>query len=213
MMGGAAMGLYDRYIGPRIVSCLCSLEDVTEQRRLVLPKAHGVVLEVGIGSGLNLPHYDPSKVTRVIGVDPGEGFLALGKERCSSARVPLELIHAPAENIPLDDNLADTAVLTYTLCSVSNPEQALREIRRVLKPDGELIFCEHGKADDASVVRWQDRLNPIWNVLACGCNLNRDTAGLLAGAGFQIAEIERFYLPRTPKPVGFHCRGIASSGV
>ncbi len=103
-------------------------------------------------------------------------------------------------------------MLTYTLCSVSNPEQALREIRRVLKPDGTLIFCEHGKADSASVVRWQDRLNPIWNVLACGCNLNRDTVGLLAGAGFQIGEIERFYLPRTPKPVGFHCRGVASPG-
>ncbi|WP_424627377.1 class I SAM-dependent methyltransferase [Bradyrhizobium sp. SYSU BS000235] len=204
------MGFYDRYVGPRIVSCLCSLEDVTEQRRLVLPKAHGVVLEVGIGSGLNLPHYDPSKVKRVIGVDPGEGFLALGKERSNNARVPLELIQAPAEKIPLDDNIADTAVLTYTLCSVSDPQQALREIRRVLKPDGTLIFCEHGKADNASVIRWQDRLNPIWNVLACGCNLNRDTVGLLAGAGFQIGEIERFYLPRTPKPVGFHCRGVAS---
>lgn len=204
------MGFYDRYIGPRIVSALCSLKDVAEQRQIVLPQARGVVLEVGFGSGLNLPYYDKSKVTRVIGVDPGEGFLALSGGRMKDAKVPVELIRAPAEKIPLGDNIADTAVLTYTLCSVGDPVQALREIRRVLKPDGTLIFCEHGKADDASVVRWQDRLNPIWNKLACGCNLNSDTAALLKDAGFSLGTTERFYLPNAPRPIGFTCRGVAT---
>ncbi len=205
------MGFYGRHIGPRIVSALCSLEDITEQRRIVLPKAHGIVLEVGIGSGLNLPHYDPAKVVRVIGVDPGEGFVALGTRLWGNSPVPLQLIEAPAEKIPLEDNIADTAVLTYTLCSVSDPVAALREIRRVLKPGGMLLFCEHGKAEEASVVRWQDGLNPVWKVLACGCNLNRDTMALLTGAGFEIGAVDRFYLPHAPKPVAFHCRGVAGA--
>ncbi|MBI3699948.1 MAG: class I SAM-dependent methyltransferase [Afipia sp.] len=205
------MGFYDRYVGPRIVSALCSLKDVAEQRQFVLPQARGVVLEAGFGSGLNLPYYDSSKVTRVIGVDPGEGFLALADARVKDAKVPVELIRAPAEKIPLADHIADTAVLTYTLCSVGEPEKVLGEIRRVLKPDGLLIFCEHGRADDASVVRWQDRLNPIWKKLACGCNLNRDTAALLKDAGFSIGAMERFYLPNAPKPVGFTCRGVATA--
>jgi SAM-dependent methyltransferase len=204
------MGFYDRYIGPRIVSGLCSLKDVSEQRQLVLPQARGVVLEVGFGSGLNLPYYDSAKVTRVIGVDPGEGFLALADGRLKDSTVPVELIRAPAEKIPLADNVADTAVLTFTLCSVDDPAQALREIRRVLKPNGTLLFCEHGKADDASVVKWQDRLNPIWNKLACGCNLNRDMAALLKDAGFSIDAIDKFYLPNAPKPIMFLCRGVAS---
>ena len=203
------MGFYDRYIGPRIVSGLCSMADIVEQRQLALPQAHGVVLEAGFGSGLNLPYYDSSKVTRVIGVDPGEGFLALADGRLKDSRVPVELIRAPAEKIPLGDNIADTAVLTYTLCSVDDPVQTLREIRRVLKPNGMLIFCEHGRADDESVVRWQDRLNPMWKTLACGCNLNRDTAALLSEAGFTIDKIDRFYLDSAPKPLGFQCRGIA----
>lgn len=204
------MGFYGRHIGPRIVSAMCSMEEVTKQRRLVLPMAYGVVLEVGIGSGLNLPYYDPSRVVRVIGVDPGEGFVALGEKRWNSPPVPLQLIRAPAEKIPLDDRIADTAVLTYTLCSVTDPVAVLREIHRVLKPGGTLLFCEHGKAQEASVVRWQDRLNPIWQVMACGCNLNRDTMGLLTGAGFEIGAVDRFYVPHVPKPVGFHCRGVAS---
>lgn len=205
------MGLYSRYIGPRIITSLCGQDNVTEERRKVLPAARGTVVEIGIGPAHNLALYDPTKVERVIGVDPGTEFIALGEERWKDSPVPLQVIQAPAENIPLEDNIADTAVLTYTLCSVDDPAQALSEIRRVLKPDGKLLFLEHGRSNDASVAKWQDRLNGVWNLFSCGCQLNRDTAALLSAAGFRIESIERFYLPGEPKPMGFHCRGLASA--
>lgn len=203
------MGLYERYIGPRLINALCSQGNITEERRHVIPQAQGIVLEIGIGTGLNVPLYDPARVECVIGVDPGENFLALGTQRIAAARVPVTIMKAPAEAIPLDDDSVDTVVLTYTLCSVDDPAQALREMRRVLKPEGKLLFLEHGRADDANVARWQDRLNGMWRVIGCGCNLNRDTTGLLREAGFDIQAVERFYLEGSPRPVGFHCRGVA----
>ncbi|NWG24661.1 MAG: methyltransferase domain-containing protein [Pseudorhodoplanes sp.] len=205
------MGLYERYIGPRLINALCSQGNITEERRHVVPQAHGVVLEVGIGTGLNVHLYDPARVECVIGVDPGENFLRLGARCIAASRVPVTVLRAPAEAIPLDDNSVDTVVLTYTLCSVADPAQALREMRRVLKPEGRLLFLEHGRADDANVARWQDRLNGVWRIIGCGCNLNRDTTALLREAGFDIQAVERFYLDGSPRPVGFHCRGVATA--
>ena len=134
------MGFYARHIGPRFVSCLCSMEAIAAERERVVPQASGVVLEIGIGPGLNLPFYDPARVTRVIGVDPIAEFLELGRERRRSAPVPVEIVQAPAEALPLADASIDTAVITYTLCSVEDPVQALREVRRVLKPRGRVLF-------------------------------------------------------------------------
>lgn len=203
------MGFYARHIGPRFVSCLCSMEGITAEREKVVPQASGVVLEIGIGPGLNLPLYDPSRVTRVIGVDPIAGFLSLGHERHRRSPVPLEIIEAPAEALPLADDFIDTAVITYTLCSVEDPVQALREVRRVLKPKGRVLFLEHGLSSDAGVASWQRRLNPIWRKLAVGCNLTRPVEKLLDDAGFTIQRIESYYLDGAPRPVGFQCQGIA----
>ncbi len=203
------MGIYARHIGPRFVNCLCSADDIAAERRKVVPHASGIVLEIGIGPGLNLQFYDPARVERVIGVDPSASFLRLGRERHRASPVPLEIIQASAEALPLEDASVDTAVITYTLCSVDDPEQALREVRRVLTPEGRLLFLEHGLSDEPAVALWQHRLNPLWRRLAVGCNLNRPVAPLLEGAGFAIRSINRHYLDGAPRPVGFLCQGMA----
>ncbi len=203
------MGIYSRYIGPKLVSCLCSMDDITAERERVIPLASGVVLEIGMGPGLNLSLYNPLAVTKVIGVDPNEAFLHLGEARRRKSRVPLEILHAPAEALPLTDCTVDTAVITYTLCSVDDPDRALREVRRVLKPDGRVLFLEHGLSPEEHVARWQRRLNPIWRSLAVGCNLTRPVAELFQRTGFSIQEMEEYYLGGAPRVLGFHCRGIA----
>jgi SAM-dependent methyltransferase len=203
------MGFYARHVGPRLVGCLCSLDDIAEERRKVVPHASGVVLETGIGPGLNLPFYDPARVERVVGVDPHAGFTNLGKDRFAAARVPLEIIHAPAERLPLADDSVDTAVVTYTLCSVDDPIAVIAELKRVLKPHGRMLFLEHGLSHDANVAVWQNRLNPIWKRLAVGCNLNRPVASALTSAGFTLPDVEHYYLPNAPRAVGYLCRGVA----
>jgi ubiquinone/menaquinone biosynthesis C-methylase UbiE len=203
------MGLYARYIGPRFVSCLCSMQDITAERLKVVPNASGVVLEIGIGPGLNLPHYDRSRVERVIGVDPSSDFLGIGSARHAMSPVPLQIITAPAEAIPLSDASIDTAVVTYTLCSVEDPKRVLSELRRVLKPTGRVLFLEHGLAHDRKVSSWQNRINPIWKRLAVGCNLNRPVASSFENAGFRLPEVDHYYLDGVPRAVGYLCRGVA----
>ena len=205
------MGFYARYIGPKFVSCLCSTEDVTAERERIIPLAVGVVLEIGMGSGLNLPFYNPDQVTKVIGVDPNQAFLRLGESRQQASPVPLEIIRAPAEALPLEAASVDTVVITYTLCSVDDPEQALREVRRVLKPGGKVLLLEHGLSPEPGVARWQHRLNPIWRSLALGCNLTRPVSELLRRAGFDVQDIEEYYLGGAPRVISFHCSGIAQA--
>jgi ubiquinone/menaquinone biosynthesis C-methylase UbiE len=203
------MGFYARHIGPRLIRCVCSMEDVRQEREKIVPLATGVVLEIGIGPGLNLAFYDPAKVERVIGVDPNESFLRLGRENACRCAIPLEIICAPAEALPLGDDSIDTAVVTFTLCSVDDPLRALSEIRRVLKPEGRVLFLEHGLADDPGVARWQRRLNPFWRPLAVGCNLTRPVRDLFARGGFRVEEVEDYYAPHAPRPIGFQSRGVA----
>lgn len=203
------MGFYARHIGPRFVTCLCSMRDISKERELVIPSASGVVLEIGIGPGFNLELYDKSRVTKVIGVDPVSAFVGLGAERYQRSPVPLEIIEAPAEQLPLADRSIDTAVVTYTLCSVEDPLQALAEVRRVLKPDGRVLFLEHGLSHDKGVALWQNRINPLWKRLAVGCNLNRSVAELLVKSGFSLSAVDHYYLNGAPKPVGYLARGVA----
>jgi len=204
-------GPFDKFVLPRLIEWACSHDSIGEQRQIVVPKASGTVLEVGIGSGLNLPFYDRSKVKNIIGIDPGKSILELGSERFDDMDIPLEVLTESAENIPLENNSVDTVLLTWAGCSVPDIETALCEMRRVLKPDGQLVFCEHGRSNQPHIARYQDWLNKIWPHFSGGCNLNRDFAGLIDNAGFNITEMDTFYTMKAPKVVSFHFRGIAIS--
>ncbi len=171
------------------------MKPIRRQREKVVPLARGRVLEVGIGTGRNMRHYDKSKVGTIVGVDPAVAMHRLAAKRSARAGLDVRLAAASAERIPLEDALFDTVVMTYTLCSIPDPVAALKEMRRVLKPGGRLLFCEHGRAPDAAVRRWQERLQPYWGPIAGGCHLGRDIPALLDQAGFVCADLERGYLP------------------
>ncbi|MEQ9463847.1 MAG: class I SAM-dependent methyltransferase [Haliea sp.] len=180
-----------------------------QQREKIVPLAQGTVLEIGIGTGLNLPFYDPARVQRLIGLDPSEKSWELAGKRAAHVDFAVEFIGLPGEEIPLADNSVDTIVVTFSLCTIPDPVAALKGMARVLRPDGQLLFCEHGRAPDPEVVRWQDRLNGFWQALAGGCNLNRDIPALLAAGGFVTDRLETMYLPGTPRFAGFNYWGHA----
>jgi ubiquinone/menaquinone biosynthesis C-methylase UbiE len=165
------------------------------QRGRVVPKAKGRVLEVGIGSGLNLPYYDAEKVEKVWGLDPSAELLAMATRAAAQVDLEVELLSDRGEQIPLEDESIDTVVTTFTLCSIPDASQALTDMARVLKPGGELLFCEHGVAPDASVQRWQERLNPIWTRVGGGCHLNRPIPSLIEDNGFELTALKARYMP------------------
>ena len=204
------MGFYAEYLMPRVTHFLCSAKQVRRQREKVVPLAEGRVLEVGIGSGLNLPFYTAGKVQHLWGLDPSKESWALAQQTVAQAEFDVEFIGAAAEEIPLDDGSADTVLVTYTLCSIAKIVPALGEMRRVLKRGGRLIFCEHGAAPDAGVRRWQNRLNPIWKRVSGGCNLNLAIPAELEHAGFKIRKMETMYIPGW-KPACFNYWGTAIS--
>lgn len=202
------MGLYSRYILPRVVHFTCGLKPNMRQREKVVPRARGRVLEIGIGSGLNLPYYDSAKVSKVWGLDPSPEMTQMARRIAGSLPFEVEFIGLPGDEIPLEDNSVDTVIVTYTLCTIPDTTPALRQMSRVLRPGGELIFCEHGAAPDASVRRWQDRLNPIWKRLGGGCNLNRPIPTLIEAGGFQIKSLDTMYIPGW-RPASFNYWGTA----
>lgn len=189
------MGLYDRYVLPRVISWACSSKPNRKQRAKVVPLAEGDVLEIGVGSGLNFPHYDTSKVRKVWGLEPSEGMRQLARKNLGDSTLEVEMIDLPGEEIPLDANSVDTVLVTYTLCTIPDPQVALRGMGRVLRPGGKLLFCEHGLAPDAGVQKWQHRINPTWRRFGGGCNVNRDIPGLLESSGFRVIVDERMYIP------------------
>lgn len=203
------MGFYEKHILPRFLDLACGANPISHQRRKVVPQAEGRVLEIGMGTGLNLPFYDRSKVSMVFGLEPSEEMRRRAAPKVAEADIPVEFIDLPGEEIPLEDKSVDTVLLTYTLCTIPDALAALSGMRRVLKPGGKLIFCEHGKAPDSAVARWQDRLNPLWKRIAGGCNLNRPIPELLETGGFRIEGMETMYLPSTPRFAGFNYWGTA----
>lgn len=204
------MGFYDKHILPRIIDWGCGQEIMQQQRERVVPRARGRVLEIGIGPGHNLAYYDATQVECVIGVDPSVELLARARKRSDAVPFPVELLTLGGEEIPLADASVDTVVVTFTLCTIPDTDTALAQMRRVLKPGGSLVFCEHGRAPDAGVRRWQDRVNPLWKRCFGGCNLNRDMPALIRDAGFHIDSLESDYLEDTPRIAGYRYLGIAS---
>ena len=202
--------LYDKYVLPKLCDKCCATKPINYQRKKVVPMASGSVLEIGIGSGLNIPFYDKTIIDKIIGLDPSEELNVMAKELAIQNDIDIEFIVDGAENISLDDNSIDTILITYTLCTIPLIEESTAEMKRVLKPSGKLIFCEHGIAPDHNIIKWQNRINPIWGKLFGGCNINRDIPKIILDAGFKIETIEQMYLPSTPKIVGYNYWGIAS---
>ena len=189
------MNIYDRYLLPPLTNLACSSKPARRQREKIVHRAYGDVLEIGFGGGLNLPHYDSNKVRRVFGLEPSAGMRESARARIEASDIDVEMIDLPGEEIPLDDNSVDSVLITYTLCTIPDAVAALKAVRRVLKPKGHLFFCEHGKAPDESVHKWQRRLNPTWRRFAGGCNMDRDIPELLLEGGFTIEDDNRMYIP------------------
>jgi len=183
-------------------------KDTARLRAEWIPQARGEVLEIGIGSGLNLEFYSP-EVQRVYGVDPSVELQQMARKRVGKSPVEVKFLSQSAEEqLPLPNASIDTAVVTWTLCSIPNPSEALQQAKRVLKPTGRLIFVEHGRSSDPSVVVWQDRITPMWKQIGGGCHLNRKIDDLITGAGFQIVELRTNYIPG-PRPMTYTYQGFA----
>jgi len=199
---------YEQHALPYLIDFACGIKPVRRQRRKVVPLAQGQVLEIGIGTGLNLEYYDKSRIQKIVGLDPGMEMHRLAQKRVAKSGMTVELVGLSAEEIPFDASTFDTVLVTYTLCTIPDPVAALKEMRRVLKAGGKLIFCEHGLAPDPAVRRWQDRLTPLWSKIAGGCQLNRDIPALLQTAGFRSLDMETMYLPG-PRPLTYNYWGTA----
>ncbi|MBF0659702.1 class I SAM-dependent methyltransferase [Psychrobacter sp. NG25] len=206
------MNPYERYVLPKLIDVACSAGNVMKARSKIVPQALGEVLEVGIGSGLNLQYYDAKRVTSIIGIDPAAQMQTLARKRASDISIPVEVIAVDVQGIHADTDRFDTIVMTFTLCSINDPVSALQEMARVLKPDGRLLFCEHGLAPDLSVERWQHRLTPFWKPMAGGCHLDRDIPALIRAGGFVIDELSEAYLPG-PRPMSYVYSGVAAQVV
>jgi ubiquinone/menaquinone biosynthesis C-methylase UbiE len=199
------MGFYQDRIVPHLVNLSMRNSQLTPYRERIASQAEGRVLEIGVGSGANLPLYT-DRATEVLGVEPHPRLLNMATAKIG--RVPVRLIEGSAESIPFEDSSVDTVVTTWTLCTIPDIATALREMRRVLKPDGQLLFVEHGLSPDRGVRKWQDRLNPVWKKIAGGCHLNRPITELIEVAGFRLSRLERGYM-QGPKPMTFMYEGAA----
>jgi ubiquinone/menaquinone biosynthesis C-methylase UbiE len=203
------LGIYARRILPGLIDFGMRRKPFLRLREDLVAAARGEVLEIGVGSGLNLPFY-PRDLEGLCGIDPSPELLARARTQAAWVHFPVSLAQGRAEDLPLDDHSVDSVVMTWTLCSIAEPERALAEIRRVLRPGGSLLFIEHGLAPEAGVQAWQDRLTPLWRKVAGGCHLNRPVDRLIKAAGLRLAELETGYLIDGPRPFTFHYRGRAT---
>ena len=203
------MGLYASQIFPRLMDWVMAGDEFHRLRSELLSHVRGEVLELGIGTGLNLPHY-PKTIAGLHAVDPANLLPKIVMARSISQSFPIRIQHVTAESLPYDDRSFDFAVSTWTLCTIPDPVKALREARRVLKPDGMFLFLEHGQSEDERIAAWQDRLNPIQNIIGCGCNLNRRIDQLIIQAGLKIITLDRFHMQSVPRLAGAMYRGTAA---
>lgn len=201
------MSFYSARVLPPLIDLVMRHGDLAAYRRRVVPAAEGRVLEIGIGSGLNLPFYGPG-VREIVGLDPSLPLLRMAEKQSAGGAIPVRMLEGAAEAIPLEDASVDTVVTTWTMCSIPDPDAALAEVRRVLKPSGALLFVEHGRAPEASVARWQDRLTPLWRPISGGCHLNRPIDALIRRSGFTIPDLCVGFMPG-PRPFTFMYEGRA----
>jgi SAM-dependent methyltransferase len=233
--------LYERYVLPRLIGCACGgkpiarqrrklvpraegrvleigigaghnlafYEPIARQRRKLVPRAEGRVLEIGIGAGHNLAFYDASRVKEVVGIDPSPELCAMAAQAPRAPGLQATVLEGAGENLPVDSGAFDTIVCTYTMCSVAAVDRVLSEMRRVLKPGGRYLFCEHGLAPDADVARWQKRIDPFWKYVAGNCHLSRPVAATIAANGFAIEDCEAMYMPKAPRFAGWNEWGCA----
>jgi ubiquinone/menaquinone biosynthesis C-methylase UbiE len=202
------VGFYGDQVLPRVVNVLLGNRECARMRARVAADLEGDVLEVGFGSGLNVPHYPPS-VARVRAVDPATVGRKLAAQRVAASPVPVEYVGLNGEELPLPDESVDQVLTTWTLCTIPDVDRALTEIRRVLRPGGALHFLEHGRSPDAKVAEWQDRLTPIQRRIGGGCHLNRPIDHLLEQAGLEVTREDHYYM-RGPKPLGYMYEGVAT---
>jgi len=203
------VGFYTRRIFPRLLDLAMRNPWATRERRRLIPRATGVVLEIGAGPGLNFAHYTRS-TARVVALEPSPGLARVASRRRAASGVRIDWVQGVGETLPLADVSVDTAVLTWTLCSVADPGRSLAEVRRVLKPAGRLLFVEHGRAPDAAVRRWQERVTPHWRRFSGNCHLDRPIESLIRGAGFEMVELEAEYIGLRPKTMTYFYRGVAT---
>jgi ubiquinone/menaquinone biosynthesis C-methylase UbiE len=206
------MGFYDRHILPFLLNAAMSAKPISYQRRKVVPRAEGRVLEIGFGAGHNLPFYDRAKVTHLWALEPSKEMRARAQLRVKESPLKIEFLDLPGEEIPLDDEAADTVLVTYTLCTIPDVMKALAGMRRVLKASGRLIFCEHGEAPDENVRKWQRRITPVWKRIGGGCHVGRAIPKLIHDGGFRVQDMDTMYLPGTPRFAGFNYWGSATKG-
>ena len=204
------MGFYNKYILPKIINAGCGTKPIRKQREKVLPLCKGIVLEIGCGSGLNFSFYEENNIDKLYALEPDKEMLRQAESVLKEVNFPITFLETGAEKILLEDDSIDTALLTYTLCTIPDPLAALLEIRRVLKKGGKLVFCEHGMAPENNVKKMQNFINSFWPIFVGGCNLNRDISSLLNDAGFLVDNLETMYLPKTPKWFGYNYWGSAS---
>ena len=205
------MSVYEKYVVPHLVAYSCGAKPVRYQRKKIVPEAHGVVLEIGIGCGHNLPYYDPDKVERLIGVDPSAELWRMAKPLAEQAPFDVVYHQATTEDMPVDRHSIDTIVVTYTLCTIPDVAAALTATRSALKPGGSLLFCEHGLAPDTGIKTWQRRINPIWRRFSGGCEIDRPIPALIEAGGYRITRMDTMYLPSTPKVAGYNYWGAAEA--
>ena len=198
---------YDRHILPHLIDIAMRAPMATREREELIPQAQGIVLEIGVGSGLNFPYYGGA-ITKLYALEPNEKLRIKAQPRAVRAPFSIELLGLRGESIPLADNSVDTIVCTWVLCSIHGVTEALCQMHRVLKPGGQLLFVEHGRAPTPALAAWQDRLTPLWSCCAGGCHLNRRPDLLIAEAGFTIEKLEQAFL-KGPKLLTYHYKGLA----
>jgi ubiquinone/menaquinone biosynthesis C-methylase UbiE len=194
---------WERVMMPKLIGCACAQPQIMKARSRIVPQAAGDVLELGCGGGINMPFYEPAKIKSFSGLDPSAALLERSREAAQTMGMTADIRGGLGEAMPFADACFDTILVTFTLCSVDDQMQVLREMRRVLRPEGKVLFLEHGSAPDANVRKWQRRIEPVWKRIGGNCHLTRAISGAYEAAGFKTAHDDKGYMPKTPKPFGW----------